>query len=661
MLEAIGESLPIIFSPGTLLMMLLGVVLGLVVGILPGMGGTVGMALLLPFVFGMDPYAAIALLIGMKAVTNTSDTFPAVLLGVPGSAGPQATIMDGYPMARRGEAGRALGASFVASMLGGLLGAAFLLLAIPVARPLVLALGTPELFMLTLVGVAMVAVLSRGAALAGVLAGAIGMLLGTVGAGPGAPTYRFSFDIVYFYDGISVAVMALGFFAIPEIVDLLGRRSQISSGASVSGRWDGARDAFRNKRLIVQSSLIGSSTGVVPGFGGGAADWIAYGVAKKTSKDERFGKGDVRGVIAPEATNNAKDGADLIPTLMFGIPGGGSMAIFLVGLMTLGVQVGPSMVDPDRNLSFTLVIIWTLCLANVVGTLLCFGASPAMARLANLPATKFMPFLIVIVFAAAYQSSRHWGDIILLLVFGVIGWVMKHLGFPRIPMLIGFILAVPAERYLTIANARYGTEWMTRPGVLILGLVVALFVGGAIVTARQDRVKRRLTGVATQTLESDGLTRIGRSHLVFDAVVVAMGLFAVSTAAGFPGVGRFFPLSIAILMTVLAAIQLVVHLFAYRAARRQPAGAEASGDDEIPTAGRLLVVVGWLSLYVALIALIGMLPASLAFVFLALRREARLHVAWAALGASLMTALLYALTHIMGVRSPPSLFDLWIF
>ncbi len=213
MLDAALAALLTITDPTRLLMLVVGVAVGLLVGIMPGLGGTVGMSLVLPFIFGMDPNTAMALLIGMVAVIHTADTFPSVLLGVPGSSGSQATIMDGYPLAQKGEAGRAFGAAFFASMIGGVFGAAAIFALLPVARPLVLALGSPELFMLAILGLSMVGVLSGNKPILGVLAGALGLLLGSVGAAPAEPHYRYTFDLLYLFDGLPLAVVALGLFA----------------------------------------------------------------------------------------------------------------------------------------------------------------------------------------------------------------------------------------------------------------------------------------------------------------------------------------------------------------------------------------------------------------------------------------------------------------
>ncbi|MEZ4416871.1 MAG: tripartite tricarboxylate transporter permease [Gemmatimonadota bacterium] len=480
MIEAAFAALGAVLAPHALLMMLTGVGIGLVVGILPGLGGTVGMSLVLPFIYGMEPNVALAMLIGMIAVIHTSDTFPSVLLGVPGSSGSQATILDGYPLARKGEAQRALSAAFFASMLGGVIGAAALFALLPLARPLVLALGSPELFMLAVLGLSMVGVLSGEGPLRGILAGTLGLLLGTVGAAPAAPHYRYTADLLYLFDGIPLAVVALGLFALPEILDLLRSGESIAREAQMIGGWrQGLTDVIRHRWLALRCSVLGIFVGFVPGLGGSVVDWLSYGQAVQIAKDrDGFGKGDIRGVIAPESSNNAKEGGALIPTLLFGIPGSGTTAVLLGGMILLGLEPGPTMLT--THLDSTLTIVWSLAIANVMGTLACLLMSKPVARISIVPARWLAPFLLVIMVAGAYQTTRDWGDLIAFLVIGLLGWIMKALDFPRPPLLIGFVLAASAERYLWISATRYGWTWLKDPGVILIALVtIALTVAGS--------------------------------------------------------------------------------------------------------------------------------------------------------------------------------------
>jgi TctA family transporter len=485
MIEAAIEAFGVLMDPSRLMYLVIGVLIGFTVGFLPGIGGTAGMALLLPLLFGMDPYAAMALMIGVVAVNNTADTFTSVLFGIPGSASSQATIMDGHPLARRGEAARALSASFIASMIGGVVGALVLLLAIPIARPLVLSFRTPDLFMLTLFGLSMISLMVGKRPLRGILVGALGLVLGTVGGAAGTPEYRYTFGWLYLYGGVPLPIAVAAFFAIPELITFLVGGGKISrTGTVEKGSLQGAMDALRNWFLILRSSALGAFMGIIPGLGGSTVEWLTYYLAKATAKDKsQFGKGDIRGVVAPESCNNAKDGGSLIPTLLFNVPTSGSMAVLLGGLTILGVEAGPRMVTTD--LPITITIVWSLALANILGTFLCFLMARPISMLTTMDANKFAPFLIVLICVGAYQSTQNYGDFVLLLGIGMFSWLLRVLDWPRIPFIIGFVLSDGAERYLFISMSRYGYEWLTRPTVLIIGALIAIVIAAAIILNRR--------------------------------------------------------------------------------------------------------------------------------------------------------------------------------
>ena len=486
MLDALVNGLFILLDPFRMLMLFTGVLIGIVVGILPGLGGLMGMALVLPFLFGMDSYAGIAMLIGIAAAVPSADTFPSVLMGIPGSSGSQATIMDGYPLARQGQAARALGAAFSASMVGGVIGALALTALVPFARPIVLAFGSPELFMLTLLGLSMVGVLSGSRPLLGIIAGVFGVLIGTVGGAPVAAEYRFVFGELYLYDGVSLVILALGLFALPEIIDLLARGGAIAERApGLGGGWlQGVRDTLRHKWLVIRHSLFGIFIGFIPGMGSSIIDWLNYGYVVQTSRDRsQFGKGDIRGVIAPESANNAREGGVLMPTLLFGVPGSSAMALFLGALLIFGIQPGPQLLRDELDLVF--VIIWSLALGNVFGTLLCLLLSRPIAALTFVPFYYLAPVVLVIVILGAFQETRHWGDLFMLFGFGLLGWIMKRISMPRPPLLIGFILSSLAERYLWMSYNLYDWEWLYRPMVIAIGTVtIALVIGGIMVKRR---------------------------------------------------------------------------------------------------------------------------------------------------------------------------------
>ena len=402
------NALTVVLDPARFAIICVGIVLGLIIGILPGIGGLAGMALLIPFTHAMDAHTALAFLIGMWAVTATADTVPAILFGVPGAVGSAATVLDGHPMAKRGEAGRAFGASFSASIVGGLFGAVLLALSIPILRPFMLAIGTPELLAVCVLGLTLVASVSQGAVLKGLIVAVFGVLLAAVGDEAQSGQLRWTFDSLfdtYLLDGVPIESIALGLFAVPELLDMAIARTNIGATQRLDGLFReqlrGVRDVLRNWKLILNSSIIGVVLGSVPGMGAAVIDWIAYGAAARLVKGaaETFGKGDVRGLIAAESANNAREGGALIPTLAFGVPGSPSMALLLGAFLAHGIAPGPKLLDAQLDITYTLV--WSLALANVVGAGICFLCANPLARIATLRAGILIPTVFAVCFVGA--------------------------------------------------------------------------------------------------------------------------------------------------------------------------------------------------------------------------------------------------------------------
>ena len=476
MLETALLALANVLSISHVMYLFGGVFLGLAIGIFPGLGGIAGMSLMLPFLYGMDISAALALLIGLVAVIPTSDTFTSVLMGIPGSSSSQATIMDGFPLAKKGEAARALGAAFSASLFGGLFGALILTVFVLVARPLILLFGSAELFMLTVLGLSMVGVMAGNSVIKGLAAAGLGLLLGGLGSAPATGEYRMIFDLDYLTDGLPLVVVGLGIFAIPEIIDLLRQNRSIAGSETLGAGWvQGFKDMVRNKWLVLRCSGMGCLIGALPGLGGSVVDWIAYGHVVQTSKDKsQFGKGDIRGVLAPESANNAKEGGGLIPTLLFGVPGSGSMAVFLGGMVLLGIEAGPSMVGENIDLTYT--IIWSLALANVIGAGSCLLISKHVAKLTTIPYPILAPFMIMVICFAAFQATRQFGDLAALFAIGLLGVLMKRFGWSRPAFLIGFVLAGQMETYLYQAVQFYDWAFLVRPGVLAIAALTIISI-----------------------------------------------------------------------------------------------------------------------------------------------------------------------------------------
>jgi TctA family transporter len=472
MATAASKAFFTLMEPHRLMFLGLGCIMGLVLGIVPGIGGLAGTAMLLPFTFAMDPYSAFALLLGLGSTTSTGDPIPAVLFGVPGGAASAATVLDGFPMAKRGEAGRALSAAYMSSLMGGIFGAMLLAVSIPILRPVMLYLGSPELLAFSILGISMVAVLSGNAPLRGLAAGCLGIMIAMIGSDPQTGTLRWTFDSLYLWDGLPFLPALLGLFALPELCDLLIGRTTISKvidkTSIYKGQWQGVKDCMKHWWLIVRCSWIGGGIGSIPGISASVIDWLAYGHALKTEKGARetFGRGDVRGVIASESSNNAKEGGALVPTIAFGVPGSATMAILLGAFLIHGLVPGPDMLNKHLDVTYTMV--WSVALANILGAGLCYAFSPQFAKLATLRYTLILPAVLSVVYIGAFADHRSWGDLFSLLAFGLLGWLMKQHRWPRPPLVLGLVLGDSIERYMFISVERYGISWMWRPVVAVL-------------------------------------------------------------------------------------------------------------------------------------------------------------------------------------------------
>ncbi len=615
MVDALFSALQNLLTLQHMGFMAIGVTVGLIVGVLPGLGGIVGLSLLLPFLYGIDQTSALAMLIGLVAIIPTSDTFASVLMGIPGSSASQATVLDGFPLSKKGEAARALSAAFSASMIGGLFGAAILTAAVVVARPLILSFGSAELFMLTIFGLSMVGVLSGSNLAKGVAAAALGLAVGSIGAAPATGEYRMDFGALYLSDGIPLVIVGLGIFAVPEIVDLLRGSQTISGGAKLGRGWiDGVKDTWRYKWLTLRCSGLGAMIGAIPGLGGSVVDWIAYGHVVQTLKDRsQFGKGDIRGVIAPESANNAKEGGGLIPTLLFGIPGSGAMAIFLAGLILLGLQPGPAMAG--RNLDVTYTIVWSLALANVLGTFMCIVLAPGIARLTTIRYAIIAPFMIMVISFASFQATRSLNDLLALLAVGALGIFLKRFGWPRPAFLIGFVLATQAERYLYQSVQFAGWGFLSRPLVLaiIVLIVVSVWLGA-----------RSKPGEAGQAVSTEGSAETAKAdtlwpQLAFAGVVVGAFLFTFYEGWQNSFLGGIFPRGIAAVGAV-ATIVAIIPLVMGRKDNSANFDLEAGRDenDQGPWAFAL-----WLVGFVAVVALVGFFAALMIFFVAFLRVVAK--------------------------------------
>jgi putative tricarboxylic transport membrane protein len=490
-----GSLFNMLTSPHIMGLMLIGVLIGIWVGITPGIGGRLSIALAIPFVFGMDMIAGAVFLLTMHAVNGTSGQISSIMFGVPGDGDDAATTLDGYPMAKKGEAGRALGASMTASGVGGIIGAGVFAVMIPVLEPVILSFSPAEFFLLALLGITFIAFLSGGGNIfRGIIVGFYGVILATVGMDPQTGIARFSGDFLFLWDGLSLVTAVLALFAVPEMIALGVKGTSISSVSQEVAKFSykqifqGVMEVPRHWWLALRTSIMGAVIGMIPGLGGSAAAWMCYGHAVQSSKHpERFGKGAVEGVIAPETASNAKEGGALLPTLLFGIPGSSGMAILLGAFLILGIQPGPTLITEHLDLVWTL--IWALVVGNIIAVSFLLFVARWAAALTFVRGTLIVPFVFVLVVLGAYINEGQWQNLVILVMMSAIGYALLRAGWPRAPFVIGLVLGKIAEESLNKALALWGLNFFLRPLSLVLIGLITLTIAYAIYKSRKPAKK----------------------------------------------------------------------------------------------------------------------------------------------------------------------------
>jgi putative tricarboxylic transport membrane protein len=624
----------------TFLYMMFGMAIGFAVGILPGLGGATTLALMLPFIYKMDPTTAFAFLLGSNAVTATTGDITSVLFGIPGEGITAATIVDGHPMAKKGEAGRALGAALMSSLVGAVFGAFSLALAIPIVSPLVLSIGSAEFFMLALLGITFVASLSGQNISKGLIAGGLGLVLAMVGLDPIESVPRFTLtgllgedNSLFLWDGISLISVAVGLFAIPEIIDLAIQGTSIAgqdTPTKLGGVMEGVKDTFRHWRLVLRCSAIGAYIGLIPGMGGGTSQWLAYAHAVQSSPNkERFGKGAVEGVLGPGAANNSKEGGNLIPTLAFGVPGSLSMAILLGAFIIQGIVPGPDLLNPAKYLTLTFSFVWIIVVTNIVTVAICFLFLNQLARITFVKGTYLIPFLLFLIYLGGFATKNSFGDMLLVLVFGALGWLMVKFEWQRPPLLLGLVLGGIAENNFFIASRIYGYTWLTHPGVIFIALVV---FAGIFFPYLRARLKRP-SGDEKETAPESGPgfaktepvplgERVGRALFAL-FILVVFGYVVYEAEYGF---GAFEPRA-ALFPWVIGLPSLMLALYvlfqeSFKSVRKITSEESLYSEPEIdPVVARQRTasIICWILGFFLAIWVLGFVPASAIATFLYLK------------------------------------------
>jgi len=482
MLDAILFALQEVFFWKNFLYVSLGTAVGLIFGAIPGLSSVISLSLFLPLTYGMDPMSAMFLYSGLMGANPFGGSISAILLNTPGTAQNIATVFDGYPMTQRGEAGRALAISATASALGAVFGIFVLILLLPLVRKVVLAFGPPEFFMMVMFGIMAVVVATKGNMIKGLFAGGLGILFSLMGRSSLTGTLRFNFGTIYLWDGIPLIPFMIGLLAISEMINLATKQQvAIASkevAAGFSGLWKGIKDVFQHKVCFFRSSAIGTITGIIPGIGGPIANMIAYTVTLQSSNHpETFGKGEVEGVIAPESSNNAKEGGALLPTVGFGIPGSAEMAVLLGAFILHGLTPGPLLIKD--HLEIVWALIFGLTASNILASIFGLLASWLLIKITRINLSYVVPVVLGICLVGAFAIRGDIWDVVLAAVFGFMGFGLKSFGYPIITMVMGYVLGSMAEvsfnQSLMISTVGYKI-FITRPFSLLLLLSIILIL-----------------------------------------------------------------------------------------------------------------------------------------------------------------------------------------
>lgn len=515
MIDGASTALGYLLDPDVMLMVVLGVMLSQVIAAIPGLGGTFAMALVLPFAVTMDPIVGLSFLVAVMVTDGTGNTITSILFGVPGSASGVSAVFDGYPMAKRGEGVRAVSAATTASVLGGIIGAVFLVIALPVMQPLLLVLGPPEFTVLILFALFFTAYVGASSVPKAFVSAALGVMVGLVGQEQSTGALRFTFGQVYLWDGVSLIAALIGMYAVSEMIHLARRRggtivenvAEAKQQSGLSGIRRGVLDAFVYWGATLRSSLVGIVIGIMPGIGATAAQFIGYSyVAKAYRKRAKvpFGQGAIEGVIAADASTNSKDGGGFVPTLVFGIPGGLQYAVVLGAFLILGVTPGRSFLEDSGDLAW--LIIFILVIANILAGAFVLSLLKWLVKLAYVRLSLLVPVVLCFCIFGAFQASTHGGDIIVALVFGAVGYAFMCFGYSRAIFVIALVLGPLLEKNFVLSYNLFGLGLFTRPVTLgLLGLLLLVIA----VSVTRDRMSHRRDRAGTdaeitpQVLERD--------------------------------------------------------------------------------------------------------------------------------------------------------------
>lgn len=487
LLSAVG----LLADPVAILLLVVGIVVGLVIGILPGLGPPIAIALALPFTFYMEPVPSMVLLLGIYSAAIYGGSISAIAVGIPGTGAAIATVMDGHRMFKAGRGGEALGFSLAGSIIGGLFSAVCLALIAPLLADVAVRFGPREYLAISVFGLVVVVRVAGRSLPKGLLMGALGIFLTTWGLDELNGTERYTFGSYYLYEGLPLVPFLVGLFAMSEVLigaERAGRRLDFSA-ASLSVRLPGLKTLARMKDVILRSSVIGTIIGIIPGEGAAVGAFFAYSEAKRRSPaPETFGTGIPEGIVAPETANNATVGGALVPTLTLGVPGSPAAAVLLGALLIQGLTPGPKLFAEEPELMYA--IFMGLFVINLMMMILGLVAIRFAARLIQVPTAVIVPTVMLLSFVGIYSVSNSFFNVGVMLGAGVLGYVVRKLGYSIAPLSIGFVLGPILEnslrQSLTIADGSALEFFNTPIGLAIYAALAATILWGPV-TSRLGR------------------------------------------------------------------------------------------------------------------------------------------------------------------------------
>jgi putative tricarboxylic transport membrane protein len=478
MQEALAAMGSIVFDVNLLFLIFATTILGVIIGVLPGLGSTTGAALLLPFTLTMEPVHAITVLTTIYVSATFAGSITAILINTPGTSAAAATTFDGYPLAQRGEAGRALGIAVVASTIGGIFSVIVLCIAAPMLARVAYEFRPPEYFALTVFGLSMLASISAGGAVKNIIGGVFGVWLATIGAERVTGIERYTFGHYELYEGLAFVPVFIGLFAMSELLMQSKRLKDVAEAIGLKAvKLPTKEDYKKIWRTVLRSCGIGTFIGILPAEGATVASMIGYSEARRWSKNkEEFGKGSVEGIAGAEAANNAATGGAMVPTMVLGIPGSGTTAIILVGLMVHGLRPGPYLFTEQVDTVYQ--IFGAMLVANFMFLFMGLYAAKFFARISLIPTTLLWPIVFALCVIGAYSLNSSLLDIWIVMAFGVLGFFARRHGFAVAPIAVGLILGEMVETNLQNSLKMFDGEWwliFTQP--LAVVFLVLAFLG----------------------------------------------------------------------------------------------------------------------------------------------------------------------------------------